>query len=223
MKKVLLNIILIGCSLATFAGGTDYYNVVKIDALSLISSEPRLFRMYVEKGIGKKYSLSFSGEFGKYFGQKQELSQADQIEYGVKRMMFYSITGLGAMTEFRYYPFRTYVDAPLGTFAGAHLRARSVKESFDPNYQNITTFGFVFDVGAHVGYKLNSDQFTLEILLGLGVPYAQFVEPNRRDEIPRMFTEDIDGIASFLRMEMSVGYVFPQLRMKKKKRDYVIG
>ena len=223
MKKFILNIILTLSAFNSIASGPEYYNTIKLDILSLMSTEPRLLRVYMERGLGTKYSICFSGEFGKYFGKNQRLSEEDVIEYGADKAMFYSITGLGAMTEFRYYPFRRYVDAPLGTFVGGHFRARSVKESYDPTFQNITTFGYIFDLGSHVGYKLNSKQITLELVLGLGYPYASFISPNRREEIPVMFTEDLNEFSSYLRMEMSIGYIFPKLQMKKRKRDYVIG
>lgn len=226
MLKSFLHILFLGLSISLFASNGNY-SVIKLDALGLMSSEPRLLRIGVERAISPKYSATFSGEFGMYNNKTYQVAQNDPNNISGNDHVNYYIRGGGVMGEFRYYPFRRYADCPLGTFFGMHGRAKSVIEVYEENIDielfNVTTYGFLIDFGAHVGYKLNSDQFTLETLIGLGYPFGSFSEPNRRHLIPVIFTEELKGIPSFLRMEIHIGYAFPEFNMKKKKRDYVIG
>lgn len=199
------------------------YSVIQIDALSAISTSPKAFRLRLERNIGEKLSFTFSGEFGSYHQKNVTLEEELNGSTTYKELKVYEVTGLGTMGEFRYYPFRRYVHAPLGTFFGTHMRAKSVKENYDPNGFDITTFGFTIDAGLHAGYKLNSKQWTIEILLGLGLAYGRYVEPNIRHRIPISYIQDLNETLNSLRLELSFGYIFPKLKMRKKKRDYVIG
>lgn len=130
------------------------YNVVKVDGLSLLFPNPRVFRPSYERSVGRHFSFLATFETGRY-----DLGEAS-AGGGMNMITVYEVTGWGIMPEVRYYPFTGGRKvAPVGFFIGLHYRYKFLKEDYNEYGIHVTSRGHSHDLGVNAGYKLRAGRF----------------------------------------------------------------
>lgn len=188
-------------------------NAIMIDIFGFPSRFPQVTvgRISYERSFSKNFSAVATFEFGKYY-----LSEGYDSDFMISTQSLYerySLTGVGTMLQGRYYPFTKGRVAPAGFFCGLHTRFRPLKEKLyqeqqsGPARDEKGNFNIV-DYGFHLGYKMLPKAFKIEILAGYGANTYSATLTN----IPAY---DRKGFTSFLanaRIEVSLGFVFPQIK-----------
>ena len=70
--------------------------------------------------------------------------------------------------------------------------------------------------GLNTGYKVAISRITFDFLVGFGMAKEEYQTPNQRDQIDEFFRNNLNNFGSSLRIEVSVGYVFPDFQGRKK-------
>ncbi len=190
------------------------YNVIKLEPILLfcylINDIPGYIRGTYERNIGKKGSLSFSGEYGKY--RMASTSSINTLGEA------YNLEGFGIMNEIRFYPSTKEYPAPFGGFIGLHFRYRYLYETytdFSANPVDISTYGHSIKLGFHLGYKVIINRFGAEFVAGYGLAYNLWNKPNDRDAINHIYRYNrLDNI----RFNFAVTYTFFKLIKKKNSQ-----
>ncbi len=189
--------------LLTAGSAFSQYNVLKVDALGYIRD--RVYLGY-ERTFFKKASVGLAYENNTY--------TQDELSGGGEYMM----RTQGVIPEFRYYPFHKRRAAPLGFFAGAAFRYAKVSETYTPN--NTELKGDLINYGLISGYKFRYRSFITEFLLGYGSGTLndEFLAADRRAFRDYSDQDSIDELLRNLRMEISLGFVFPKINTKTSGR-----
>lgn len=187
------------------------FNVVKVDFFGLIYPELTVFRPSYERTLNDKISLLFTFEIGKYSVGKTSSG------YGGTGVEVYTIKGFGIMPEIRYYVTNKAKKAPKGFFIGSHLRYRSLIENYTDSI-NIDTHGNEFSIGINSGYKFVMRPFVIDLLIGYGVGTVVWESPNNRDMIDEFFTENNYMSTNQIRLEISIGFIFPKYYPNEKTK-----
>jgi hypothetical protein len=172
------------------------YNSVHANIFGIVTG--RLSAFY-ERSLNKNLSVTVGLERANYF--------VDREHHASEKL--YSLSGIGVISEFRVYPLTSRKIAPLGFFVGTGLRYGTFKESYYPG--NIYVDGNLFNYGLDIGYKLNSDNFIIEILGGYGSGVITNFDRNAHARIDPLYSNKQTeyDLKSFLRLEISFGFVFP--------------
>ena len=142
------------------------------------------------------------------------------------------------MPEVRYYPFTEKKIAPRGFSLGLYYRYGSYKETYtgkdftqnspsfpNPGNQspnvNIETEGSTNAFGVSIGYKLNFGPFILEPLVGFGTVSGDWNTPNDRNKIDPFFKDDLSDFQYSGRIELKLGFHFPQMKDKIRILDNI--
>jgi hypothetical protein len=198
----------------------------KFDLVGLIPPDTKIIRPSVEVSLSKRFSAQVTFEKGDY---NKTFTQLDNDP----RVLVYHTYGWGIMPEVRYYPFVGIKPAPLGFFVGLHYRYRSLTEKYtgedyffskpyggySKTYANITTTGKASNFGIDFGYKYNINVVTLELLAGFGAATGQWQTPNEREHINPDVKNDLSGLPNSFRLEVSLGFVLPKVKLDKILTD----
>ncbi|MBO9702596.1 MAG: hypothetical protein J7604_20460 [Sporocytophaga sp.] len=188
-------------------------NAIMVDILGFPSRFPNVTvgRISYERSFNKHFSAVATLEYGEYY-----LGEGYSSDFMISTKSLYekySLTGLGNMLQGRYYPFTKGRNAPAGFFCGLHTRYRPLKEKFYQEQQKgpvINEKGNfrMFDYGFHLGYKMLPKAFKLEILAGYGAnTYSATLT-----DIPAYHRKGFTSVLANLRIEFSLGFVFPQIK-----------
>lgn len=197
MRKTL---VLIFCLIFYFESQAQY-NSVHANFFGIVTG--RLSAFY-ERSLNKNISVTIGVERANYF--------VDREHQGSEKL--YSLTGVGAISEFRVYPLTSKKIAPLGFFVGTVLRYGTFKESYHTD--NIYVDGNLFNYGLDIGYKLNTDNFIIEVLGGYGYGVIGNFDRDAHASIDPYYSNEQAqyDLKSFLRLEISFGIVFPEMGSK---------
>jgi len=161
------------------------------------------FSIGYETNWGTPSSLIFHAEGGWYL--RDETSKFGQ-PYWKK-----SITGFGALAEWRYYlTYRSQLSKPVGIFTGVYGRAIQLNYLQDYSYHAERTYDDAIDVsgstlalggGPILGYKFKRpySKFYFEFLGGFAWGIANLEEYT---------TDDLPDQHFLWRLEFSIGYAF---------------
>lgn len=217
MKGFKLKIVLLLLISATSFSCFSQYNSIKADILSpFIYGELWMYQGSFERNFPQKYSLIVSAGYGKY-SHSFFNSTTGPVEYS-------SIKGWSLTPEFRYYFFSKKDSYNKGFFSGVHIRYRSLTEKIDYPFSdgsvNISTKGSFFDYGLNIGYKNYYKRFLIETLLGYGHIIGNWNQPNERNQISPMFRNEFsDEPTNAIRLEISVGFIFPKPVARAEKKQ----
>lgn len=226
MNKTFFKIILIFLTL-TPSISYSQYNVLTIDGIKILSSIRGFpsIRMAYERSLNKSFSAVISGEAGTYLTGSTTGGGANET---------YSLSGYGVMGELRYYPFTKNKPAPIGFFIGGHLRYRAMHENYTgPDYTGtnssnppssqapqitVENKGSLTDYGLSIGYKIKSKNgsFVFEPLIGYGIGIVNGFSSAERVRIDPFYIEPINEFINVFRLQLSVGFVFPNVKYFKK-------
>lgn len=197
------------------------YNVVKLDVIALAYPGLTVFRPSYERNIGKSFSWSLNFESGKYGNGTSQTVGGSATEV-------YLLKGWGIMPEFRIYPFNKRKLSPTGFFMGTHFRYRSLHESYSgkdfsgnsTGLVSVNTKGSLSEIGFHIGYKIRIGQFVMEPLLGYGGGFTGGFSSSERAKMDPFFAEPINISYNMLRLQFSIGFLFPRTKSKEEKSSY---
>jgi hypothetical protein len=217
MKGVNLNILLL--LLITSFGFNCFaqYNSVKVDILApSLSRDLYIYQGSFERNFPQKYSIIASVGYGKY-SHSFFNSATGPVEYS-------SVKGWSFIPEFRYYFFAKKDSYNKGFFTGIHFRYRYLTEKVDYPFPdrpiNRSTKGSFFDYGPNIGYKNYYKRFLIETLLGYGHIFGSWNQSNERDQyVLSSQNEFSDKPTNAIRLEISVGFIFPKPVARAKKKQ----
>lgn len=161
-----------------------------------------LYTVAYEQAISERWSVDFSVHTGHY------------IDSRPTRPEHHEVTGTGAVTQLRYFPFNKKRDAPLGFFAYGALRYADIQE----RYRNSSTAydqhvdGKLFNLGFGAGYKLAYRRVGVEAFIGWGLGEVRRDDPAYRSKIPAFFLVAMDEQAHFPQLELALCYMFSPFR-----------
>lgn len=181
------------------------YSVGKLDAFGLVTNLP-ILRLAYERSFTKTVSLGIGFETGKYASSSTGSITGPMVER-------YKVTGWGLVPEVRIYPFNAYKPAPIGFFIGSHFRYRSLKEVGDLPGGAKEAKAYAFNFGFNTGYKIRISQFIMDIVLGYG-PSGGAWRGNKGSYSFKHFEDK-------MKIEFSVGFVFPEIPRKDKSGKYL--
>jgi len=202
------------------------YSCIKIGVLG---APLKVLRASYELSFLKHFSASIGYEIGEYrTGTYSDFSSPLYTQN-------YSVTkGWGIMPEIRYYPFIRSKPAPNGFFIGLHYRYKNLSETYtgkdnsitSPTHTSkdtitITSDAIVSNYGIDVGYKATLKHFTIETLIGFGAAQGNWKSPNQRDRIESIYRANAANFGDALRLELSIGFVFPKIKANKIKYNYI--
>ncbi len=196
-RALLLSLLLLPASVQ------GQYYAAKLDVLGFIIDQDQfLWRASLERSFGQKFSLEAGVENGTF--ESGTLSSSGLL-YEV-----YSVQGLGILIGARYYPFAVNKPAPLGFFVGAYGRHRNLTEVYNDRYY-IKTRGFEMGGGLNLGYKFKFRNTTIEGIVGMGGGGGSWSGINERFLIDEEFDYNFNDITHHVRLELSVGFIFPYM------------
>lgn len=189
------------------------------------------FKPSVEYAFSKKFSIGMVYESGIYSeGTTGNLNSQSIV---------YQVSGRSFTTELKYYPFVKKRRAPRGFSLGIYYRRGSFEEhytgrdySFNLTGQsgiptnnrpsvNIKSQGSTSNIGVAFGYKFNAGPIIVEPLLGFGSVNGKWDSPNERNRIDPFFKDDLNDFQYSGRIEIKLGFYFPQMKNYIKKLDNV--
>jgi hypothetical protein len=215
MKKRLL--LLASLLLIYPVGVFAQYTAVKADLLaptfSLLDDEGANLNFGLERSVGRHFSLGLQFDWsGWHRSVITNFGSPNAYES-------YRISSMGISPEARYYPFTGRKPAPLGFFVAGAVRLSRYKETFrpEPNTQG-TINGNVFNAGVSTGYTFSIRQRVLfELLAGYGVGTRFGYDKAEHARLDRyQYSEEEARLDNFLRLQFSVGYVFPRVVKHEK-------
>ena len=190
------------------------------------SNKALVFRPSFERSFGKNFSALITFEYGKYeSGEIRHINTSTNVSQ-VEEV--YTVKGWGIMPEIRYYITSKRRAAPVGFFIGSHYRYRQVTEKFsnskEINDTTISNDGRISDVGFNLGYKfLFSGRIGLDFLVGYGYSSGKWVTETNRDKIDSFFAKQMDGFENRFRLELSLAYFFPKIKIKPREIKVIDG
>jgi len=198
MKKALLTSLL----LSAFFISNAQTNVIKIDMFGMLAMNRK--NISIERTFKNKFSARLSYEH-------QEYATGERNDQQV-----YELTGKGVIPEFRYYPFTKNKPAPFGFYIGSSFRYISVNEQYYPTEVDLS--GNVFNYTFISGYSTHAERIVFDFLVGYGSGKVSGLDEDKRNEIDDFFADDkLDMLKANLRIEVSIGFYFPEFRQKKDK------
>jgi hypothetical protein len=186
-------------------------NVAKVDVFGFIAPAHNVFRVSFERTLNDHWSGLLTFEKGRY-----DIVQRGSVNGTVLSSLrdSYYLKGWGVMGEARYYLFNGTKRAPFGLFTGVHYKFRSLTEYSEPG---LVTDGVAHTFGLNTGYKLAISRITFDFLFGFGWAKGKYETPNQRGQIDDFSRNDLNDFGNSVRVEASVGYVFPEWSRKKKE------
>jgi hypothetical protein len=168
------------------------HHVIKFDLVSPLSNK-------IKVAYESTFSENLSGQITFQSGELATATYNSSAEY--------ILSADGVIAGIRGYPFLGK-KAPFGFFIGAGFRYLRYTESFNfPGSQ--ISWGKIYNFGLDAGYKFNYRRFCLEILGGYGIGDVKTKDEWREYRIPERYLGLVNDEKNFLRVEVSVGFVFP--------------
>ena len=224
-SKIIILISIVSCLSDVFS----QTNAIKIDFLGIGGP---IFRPSFERTFGKNFSTLITYEFGKY--ETGELEHTPSNTEVTRIEEVYNVKGWGIMPEVRYYIPNKRRTAPTGFFLGLHYRYRLITENFidSKNVNNriilsdttISNDAIMHDYGFNLGYKLVfSGRIGADLLMGYGYSFGKWKTETDRDKIDSFFAKQMDGFENRLRLELSLAYFFPKIKIKPREIKVIDG
>lgn len=210
-------------------------NAIKIDFYGIgemINKEGIIFRPSFEKSFGKNFSVLITYEIGKYESRETRFTPSSTNVTQIQEV--YTVKGWGIMPELRYYIPNKRRTAPTGFFMGIHYRYRQITENFTDSRSvgnklilsdtTISNDAVMHDYGFNLGYKfLFSSRIGLDLLMGYGYSFGKWKTETDRDKIKNIFAKQMDGFENRFRIELSLAYFFPKIKIKPREIKVIDG
>ncbi|MBQ21119.1 MAG: hypothetical protein CMD31_10215 [Flavobacteriales bacterium] len=234
-SKIIILISIVSCLSDVFS----QINVVKVDFSNIgvgkmfgLAYNEVIFRPSFERTFGKNFSTLITYEFGKY--ETGELEHTPSNTEVTRIEEVYNVKGWGIMPEVRFYLPNKRRTAPTGFFMGLHYRYRHITENFidSKNVNNriilsdttISNDAIMHDYGFNLGYKLVfSGRIGADLLMGYGYSFGKWKTETDRNKIDSFFAKQMDGFENRLRLEISLAYFFPKIKIIPREIKVIDG
>ncbi|HEY9084122.1 MAG TPA: DUF3575 domain-containing protein [Vicingaceae bacterium] len=222
-SKIIILISIVSCLSEVFSQS----NAIKLDFLGIGGP---MFRPSFERTFGKNFSALITYEIGKYETGEVKYTSNDVT----KTEEVYNVKGWGVMPELRFYIPNKRRTAPTGFFMGIHYRYRQITENFTDSRSigeklilsdtTISNDAIMHDYGFNFGYKLVfGGRIGLDLLAGYGYSFGKWKTETDRNKIDSFFAKQMDGFENRLRLEISLAYFFPKIKIIPREIKVIDG